>query len=118
MNTIVICIHIFVCILLIMLVLLQAGKGLGMGSSLGGSSQALFDTRRTTGILGKATTIVAIIFMVTSLTMGYTRSRGIGSIISYDTNFIAKHPDCSSENNENDRIVTEDPACVLDIKAD
>ncbi|MCG8551628.1 MAG: preprotein translocase subunit SecG [Desulfobacterales bacterium] len=52
--------------------LLQTGKGAEMGVSMGGAgSQALFGAAGPANILTKITTAVAIIFMITSLTLAY-----------------------------------------------
>ena len=70
MSTIIIALHVTVCILLILIVLLQTGKGAEMGATLGGGgSQTLFGPAGPANILTKITTGVAIIFMVTSLTL-------------------------------------------------
>ena len=72
MTGIVVAIHVTVCILLILIVLLQTGKGAEMGASIGGgSSQALFGASGPANVLTKITTAVAIIFMITSLTLAY-----------------------------------------------
>lgn len=72
MTTIVIALHITVCILLILIVLLQSGKGAEMGVSIGGGAgQTLFGAAGPATILTKITTGVAIIFMITSLTLAY-----------------------------------------------
>ena len=56
----------------VLVVLLQTGKGAEMGVSMGGAgSQALFGAAGPANILTKITTIVAIIFMITSLTLAY-----------------------------------------------
>ena len=55
---------------LILTVLLQAGKGAAMGSGLGaGSSQTMFGSSGAGNFLTKLTTGIAILFMVTSLTL-------------------------------------------------
>lgn len=65
-------IHILVCVGLILIVLLQTGKGADMGASFGsGSSQTLFGPSGGTTFLSKATTAIAIIFMITSLFLAY-----------------------------------------------
>ena len=57
---------------MILVVLLQAGKGAGMGSAFGGgSSQTVFGSGGPATFLGKATTAVAVIFMLTSLSLSY-----------------------------------------------
>lgn len=65
-------IHVVVCIILILVILLQAGKGANMGAAFGGSSQTVFGSSGPAGFLGKMTTVVAIIFMLTSLTLSYS----------------------------------------------
>lgn len=72
MTTILVTIHVSVCIFLVLVVLLQTGKGAEMGVSMGGAgSQALFGAAGPANILTKITTAVAIIFMITSLTLAY-----------------------------------------------
>jgi preprotein translocase subunit SecG len=72
MAGIILTIHIIVCVLLVLIVLLQGGKGATMGSSFGGGGgQALFGPTGPATILTKITTGVAIIFMITSLTLAY-----------------------------------------------
>ena len=73
MTTLILFIHIIACMLLILIVLLQTGKGSDMGASFGSASgQALFGGGGPATVLSKITTVVAIIFMLTSLTMAYT----------------------------------------------
>jgi preprotein translocase subunit SecG len=68
MASLLIIIHVFVCIFLIVVVLLQGGKGAELGSAFGsGSSQTLFGARGAATFLSKLTTAVAVIFMVSSL---------------------------------------------------
>lgn len=72
MTNLVVALHVTVCILLILIVLLQSGKGAEMGVSLGGGAgQTLFGAGGPATILTKITTGVAIIFMLTSLTLAY-----------------------------------------------
>ncbi len=70
MITFIIVIHIVVCVILIALVLVQAGKGGGLGGLFGGGgmSQSLFGVRTGT-FLTRLTTVLAIIFMLTSLSL-------------------------------------------------
>ncbi|MBF0099389.1 MAG: preprotein translocase subunit SecG [Desulfobacterales bacterium] len=68
-------IHIVVCVGLILIVLLQTGKGANLGAAFGGgSSQTLFGTTGATSFLNKLTTVIAIIFMLTSLSLAYHSS--------------------------------------------
>ncbi|MBN1380815.1 MAG: preprotein translocase subunit SecG [Deltaproteobacteria bacterium] len=74
-------VHILACFILVLVVLLQAGKGANMGAVFGGSSQTLFGSSGPGTFLGKMTTAVAIIFMLTSLGLSYSSSHRGSSII-------------------------------------
>ena len=67
MTTVVLIIHLLSCVALILVVLLQTGKGASMGAAFGGSSQTVFGSTGATSFLAKMTTVVAILFMFTSL---------------------------------------------------
>ncbi len=82
MTTVLIVIHVIVCIALILIVLLQTGKGADMGAAFGGgSSQTLFGSTGASTFLTKATTVAAIVFMVTSLSIAYLSSNKTGKSI-------------------------------------
>ena len=83
MSILLIIVHVSVCIALIMIVLLQTGKGADMGAAFGGgSSQTFFGSSGASTFLSKATTVAAIVFMVTSLGLAYISShRPEGSIM-------------------------------------
>ncbi len=81
MTTLLTIIHILACITLILIVLLQAGKGANMGAAFGGSSQTVFGSSGAGTFLGKMTAAVAIIFMLTSITLTYTGSRKTSALI-------------------------------------
>lgn len=72
MQIFVTALHIIVCIILILVILLQAGKGASMGAAFGGSSQTVFGSSGPASFLGKMTTAVAVLFMLTSLTLSYS----------------------------------------------
>lgn len=68
MSTLLIIIHVLISLFLIVVVLIQGGKGAELGSAFGGgSSHTLFGARGAATVLSKVTTIVAILFMITSL---------------------------------------------------
>jgi preprotein translocase subunit SecG len=70
MQTLITVVHIAGAFILIVAILLQAGKGAAMGSGLGaGSSQSMFGSSGAGNFLTKLTTGVAILFMITSLTL-------------------------------------------------
>jgi preprotein translocase subunit SecG len=63
-------IHVLVCLFLIVVVLLQSGKAGDISAAFGGQgSQAAFGPRGAATALSKATTISAVLFMLTSVTL-------------------------------------------------
>jgi len=78
-------VHLIMCFVLILIVLLQTGKGAQMGSAFGsGASQTIFGTRGATTFLGKLTTVAAIVFMLTSLSLAMISSRRSASSIVHE----------------------------------
>lgn len=68
--------HIAACLFLISVVLLQQGKGQDLASAFGGGgSQTAFGPRGSATVLSRATTILAGVFMVTSLALSLVRPR-------------------------------------------
>jgi len=62
--------HIIVCLLLVIIVLLQSGKAADLAGAFGGmGSQSTFGPRGSASFLSKMTTTLAILFMVTSLSL-------------------------------------------------
>ena len=87
METLLIIIHVVVCLFLIGIVLLQHGKGADIGATFGGSSQSLFGTEGPVPLLNKVTTFSAVVFMVTSVALAYIASQtGSGSVMTEVTN--------------------------------
>ncbi len=83
MDTLLTIVHVLVCLFLVGIVLLQHGKGADIGASFGGSSQSLFGTEGPVPLLNKITTAVAIIFMVTSVTLAYlSANKSTGSVMN------------------------------------
>jgi preprotein translocase subunit SecG len=83
MITLLTVVHVAVCLFLIVIVLLQHGKGADAGATFGGSGQSLFGTEGPVPLLNKITTAVAIIFMLTSVSLAYlTSSKSTGSVMS------------------------------------
>lgn len=63
-------IHVIVCLFLIIVVLLQSGKAGDISAAFGGQgSQAAFGPRGAATALSKATTVSAVLFMLTSVTL-------------------------------------------------
>src|ERR671913_262108 len=89
--------HIVVCIGLILVVLLQTGKGAEIGAVFGGgSSSTIFGSSGAGNFLTKLTTGMAIIFMITSLTLGYFAGRRPSATI-FDSRSPASQPGVSMQ---------------------
>jgi len=77
-------VHIVVCLFLIIVVLLQSGKAADLAGAFGGmGSQTAFGPRGSATLLSKATTISAVLFMITSLALSIlaTRQAGLGTTV-------------------------------------
>lgn len=82
MEILITAVHVIVCLILILVVLLQSGKGADLASAFGGgSSQTTFGPRGAATVLSKATTIAAIVFMLTSLSLYLIGSRPKKSVV-------------------------------------
>jgi preprotein translocase subunit SecG len=77
-----------VCIFLIIVVLLQSGKAADLAGAFGGmGSQTAFGPRGSATLLSKATTVSAVIFMLTSLSLSILASNraGVGTTVLQET---------------------------------
>lgn len=82
MSAIITTIHIITCFILILAVLLQSGKSADLAGAFGGiGSQKVFGPRGAGNILSKATTVCAVLFMVTSLGLWILSAKGTKSVI-------------------------------------
>jgi len=84
MYVLLLIVHVLVCFFLIVVVLLQSGKAADLAGAFGGmGSQTAFGPRGSATLLSKATTVSAILFMVTSLSLSImaTRSAGLGTSV-------------------------------------
>lgn len=76
MVTMLIALHVVICVLLVVTVLLQFGKGAEMGAVMGGgASQNVFSSSAKGNFLTKTTTVLAIGFMVNSIVLTTIKSR-------------------------------------------
>ena len=67
----VVALHVVLCLFLILIIILQPGKGGDVGAAFGGGGggSTVFGPRGPTGLLQRATTVVAVLFMSTSITL-------------------------------------------------
>jgi preprotein translocase subunit SecG len=69
-------VHVLVCLFLMVVVLLQSGKAADLAGAFGGmGSQTVFGPRGAATALSRATTISAVLFMVTSLSLSILATR-------------------------------------------
>ena len=77
--------HVMVCVGLIIVVLLQTGKGTGLASVFGGGGgESVFGGKGFGSVLAKATGVLAVLFMLTSIGLsllpkGGTPSSALGT---------------------------------------
>jgi len=75
--------HVLIASGLILIVLLQSGKGADIGAAFGGgSSQTVFGGRGAATFLSKATTVLAILFMVMSIALTLLASQRGGTTVA------------------------------------
>lgn len=80
-TTVILIIHVIVCIAMILIILLQTGKGADIGAAFGGgSSQTVFGSSGAATFLGKVTIAAAAIFMITSFVLTYVSGRGVTQV--------------------------------------
>ena len=82
--------HIVVCVLLTVTVLVQFGKGAEAGAMMGGgSSQAIFTSSSKGNFFTKMTTVLAVCFMINSVTLTVLQSKSSKSSLFDDEAPIA-----------------------------
>ncbi len=85
MITLLVILHVIVCLFLIGVVLLQQGKSADLAGAFGGQgSQTAFGPRGAANLLTRMTTYAAIVFMLTSigLTIALSHSAANRSVLS------------------------------------
>ena len=69
MYILVMIVHVIACLVLILVILLQAGRGGGLSDIAGGQPQSILGTQ-TNAFMTRATEVCAVVFVLTSLTLG------------------------------------------------
>ncbi len=89
MFTAMIVFHTLVCILLVIVVLMQSAKGEGLAGAFGGGgsglSGAVFGGRGAASFLSKATTVLAIVFMLNCGVLAYMSANRTGGSTAPET---------------------------------
>lgn len=74
-------VHIFVCLVLIAVILLQAGRGGGVSDVFGGAqAQSILGTQTNT-FMTRATEVCAVVFVITSLSLGFMSTQKGKSLV-------------------------------------
>lgn len=92
MYTIVLALHVFVCILLIIAVLLQNSKSSDLGAALGGGSGEMFGPKAPSTIMNKITTVIAAAFLILSLILAMMSGLGQESIMQSGGSVLPQTP--------------------------
>jgi preprotein translocase subunit SecG len=71
--------HVLLCVFLMLIIMLQPGKGGDISAAFGGggAGSTMFGPRGPTGLLQRATTVVAVMFMGTTITLALYSHRGM-----------------------------------------
>jgi preprotein translocase subunit SecG len=76
LHSLLVTLHIVLCVVIVALVLIQRGKGADAGAGFGaGASGTVFGARGSATFFSKATAVVATVFFVTSLALTFVASR-------------------------------------------
>lgn len=88
--------HVTACLFLIGVVLLQQGKGADMGAVFGGSSSTIFGSGGAGNFLTRLTSTMAVIFMLTSLTLTYTGTQRVTATVFDDAPVAIPAPEAAA----------------------
>ena len=115
METLVVIVHVIAAIAIIALVLLQQGKGADAGAAFGsGASQTVFGSAGSGNFLTRSTTIAAVIFFVTSLTLAiFARQYSMGGAVDGGSPLV--NPEILREIEQSDVPQLSVPSTVDDI---
>lgn len=115
METLVIVVHVIAAIAIIALVLLQQGKGADAGAAFGsGASQTVFGSSGSGNFLTRSTTIAAVIFFATSLTLAiFARQYSVGGGIDSSAPLVS--PEILQEIEQSDVPQLSVPAASDDV---
>ena len=87
MYSILVIVHVIICVFLVLTVLLQQGKGAAIGAVFG-SSDTIFGSAGPASFLHKITTGLAVLFMVSSLVLTYLSAHKVEDSIMQDVEVI------------------------------
>lgn len=89
MYLFIVSLHIFLCLMLVLVIILQPGKGGDIASAFGGgAASTIFGPQGPTNLLQRATSVVAVLFMVTSISLAWYSSRATLSNANVDDELL------------------------------
>lgn len=75
--------YVIVCLLLLVVILLQQGRAGDIASAFGGSSsQTVFGARSGATVLTRATSVLAVLFVLGAMGLAIVGQKGPGSVVS------------------------------------
>jgi len=115
MYLFVVALHIVLCIFLVLIIILQPGKGGDIGSAFGGGSSgsSMFGPRGPASLLQRATTLVAVLFMGTSITLALYSNQRVLSNSDVDSELERMQQELDAEG-EGDVIEEDAPTEAQD----
>lgn len=107
-------VHVIAALFLIIVVLLQSGKGADLAGLFGGAgSQTAFGPRGAATVLTKATIVLAVLFMTTSITLSIMATRGApssGSVLEDTDQTTTEQPATPEQQQQQQQPQTQQPA--------
>jgi preprotein translocase subunit SecG len=90
MYLFVVTLHVILSLMLILIIILQPGKGGDVGAAFGGGGggSSMFGPRGPASLLAQMTTAVAVMFMVTSITLAWYSNRDLLSNANVDDELL------------------------------
>jgi len=117
LETLVVVIHVLACVFLIVAVLLQSGQE-GMGVIFGGGSGSVFGSTGAGGMLVKVTSVLAAVFLLTSLGYNLLISKRVSHVesIMLDSSGAVTAPTPAQEKKP-EGVTFEDPKAAQQPEA-
>jgi len=119
MLVLIVTLHVLASLVLILVVLLQSGKAGDLASTFGSTgTQTAFGARGAATFLTKATTVSAVLFMFTSLSLAVLYTRGTSQSVIETVELPEAAPvESTSEEPTAEESTTESPAVPVEQPA-
>ncbi len=76
--------HILICLIMVLAILLQQSKGGGLSGALGSGASQVFGGRGSANFMTRLTSVLALLFMVSSMSLAYLSSAGDREMKAFD----------------------------------